>query len=787
MKSNHSLRLLAITILITSISYIAIGQKAVLCGTDIMTQKLLAEHPELLEEYARNEAATQNYVKNLEAQKASKPTLFHKANASAIYIIPIVFHILEENGPENISDAQIMSEMKILNEDWGHTNPDTGYAVSAHYKSIEGNMQVQFRLAQIDPNGNCTNGIDRIYTNLTNQADDNSKLNQWNPTKYVNVWVCKSINSAAAAGGTILGYAYFPFEVNNDPAIDGVLIANYCIGDTGTALTPPADLGAAPKEFSRCLSHEIGHVMNLEHPFGLTNSPGITGPDIINAAIPCGNSGVTDIPDTKGYYSYCPTGTGNDLKPLSSINYADTIYAEICDTVSRDTISRNPLNIKYHIILENFQNFMDYSECSMMFTQGQQERVWAALNINEAGRNNLWDTANLIATGVYTPPVTACTPVANFYGNTCFVCEGSKVNFYDASTNATPTKWDWKFTGAAIDSSSVQNPVVTFTSPYSQTVSLTVSNRTGSSTDTQPGYIYVSPTWASYFGTYSEGFENSVEVNGDWLFYNKFNDGVSWQYTNMAAYSGTGSLMLNSFQHVEYNYEYNPPVVLVPAVGGYAVWCAITPSIDLGTATNMTFSFAYSCATEATSSADITDTLEVDYSLSCGATWNPIKYLTGSTLTNAGNFSNSYTPSSPSEWQNISFPVPTGANNKSNVRFRFKYISSPYSNNMYIDNVNLDGTLGVTSVSSENFHLLAYPNPSSNETTISYYLPACMSVQIGLYDVTGRQLKELAHDDEAAGQYSIYLYNDGLSNGIYFIKMNCGNAASVTQKLIVIK
>lgn len=768
MKLNHSLRLLVIITLITGISFnMAKGQQPVLCGTDIMTQKLLSQHPELLDEYNKNEAAINTYVKNMEAQKAAKPTLSHNATANAptIYIIPIVFHILEENGPENISDAQIMSEMKILNEDWGHTNPDTGDAVTAHFKAIEGNMQVQFRLARIDPNGNCTNGIDRIYTNLTNQANDNSKLNQWDRTKYLNVWVCKSINSGTVINGTILGYAYFPFEVNNSPAIDGVLIANYCIGNIGTALNPP--VGGNPAQFCRCLSHEIGHVMNLEHPWGLTNSPGVA----------CGDDGVNDTPITKGYYSICPTGGGNAQSVLP-INLADTTKAGICDTTSK-----KPL----HVVTENFQNFMDYSECSMMFTQGQQERVWAALNLNESQRNNLWDTANLIATGVYTPPLAACTPVANFYSNTCFVCEGAKVNFYDASTNATPTKWDWKFTGATIDSSIKQNPIVTFNSPFSQTVSLTVSDSVGSSTATQSGYIYVSPSWASYFGTYSEGFENPSQVNDDWLFYNKFNDGVTWQYTKKAASSGTGSLMLNSYQHVVYDYEYVPPAVIIPAVGGYAVWSAITPSIDLGTATNMIFSFDYSCATEATSAADITDTLEIDYSLNCGATWSYMKYLTGVNLTNVGNYSNAYVPLSHSQWQNISFPVPTGANNKSNVRFRFRYVSSPYSNNIYLDNVNLDGILGVTSVSSENFHLVAYPNPSSNETRISYYLSTDMPVQIGLYDVTGRQLKELAHDDEAAGQHSVNLYNDGLSNGIYFIKMNCGNAAPVTQKLIIIR
>ena len=157
MKLHYLLRLLAITAFITSTSLgkVSAQQQPILCGSDIMTQKMLAEHPELWQKYAESEAHTQIYVRTLEAQKAAKAHGPHQATSSAptIYIIPIVFHILEENGPENISDAQIMSEMKILNEDWGHTNSDTNDAVTAHFKAIEGNMQVQFRLATIDPHG----------------------------------------------------------------------------------------------------------------------------------------------------------------------------------------------------------------------------------------------------------------------------------------------------------------------------------------------------------------------------------------------------------------------------------------------------------------------------------------------------------------------------------------------------------------------------------------------------------------------------------------------------------
>jgi len=790
MKSNSFLRLLVIITLIASTSLnSSFGQQVILCGSDVMRQKLIAEHPEVLQEEAKYEAYTQNYVANLQAKKAMQISGSHKptasANAPTLYIIPIVFHILEQNGPENISDAQIMDEMRILNEDWGHTNPDTGYAVSKHFKSIEGNIQVQFRLAQIDPNGNCTNGIDRIYTNLTNQADNTAKLDPWDRNKYVNVWVCKNISNGTGAvnTGITLGYAYLPSEVNANASIDGVLITDYCIGSIGTAANPP--IGGSPGIFCRCLTHELGHVFNLEHPFGLTNSPSIIGPDKFNGDNTCQDDGVGDTPITEGYFSYCPTGGGN--AQTGSINLADTIYAEICDTVSRDTLTTTPLKIKSRVVMENFQNFMDYSECSMMFTQGQQQRIWAALNSPESGRNNLWDTANLIATGVYTPPVAQCAPVANFYSNTCFVCQDSNADFFDNSTHATPTSWAWTFTGAKVNSSTQKNPVVTFDSLYSQTVSLTASNSGGSSTLTQNGYIYVSPPWPTYYGTFSEGFENPAEVSTNWLFYNTFNNSTHWQYTNAAAFTGSGSLMLNSFQSNVYNNNYSPPLLVTPATGQAATWDAITPSVDFKTASSMVLSFDYSCATEASTYAAIQDSLTIGYSLNCGKTWKSIKSIIDTALITAGMVRTSFTPVSPSEWKHANITIPAILNGKQNVRFRFHYVSCTYSNNLYIDDVNLNGTVGIVPVSSENYHLVVYPNPTSNEATIAYYLSNDQSINIGLYDIAGRELKEITNGNQIAGQHTINLNGENLSNGIYFVKLVSGDNQTVTQKLIVIK
>ncbi len=735
MKLKNIPALVSIPLLVTGLTY-NMANAQLPCGTTEMSQKLMEQHPELLANYAKYETYTQNYVKNYQAEQ--KRTSKKVTTTPTVYIIPIVFHVLHQNGTENISDAQIFDEMRILNQDWGHMNPDTINACTPHFKAIEGNIQVQFRLAQLDPNGNCTNGIDRIYTSRTNNADDLSKLNQWDPKKYINVWVVKTIGSAGVAG-----YAYFPWEVDGLLApVDGVLILSQYIGSIGTS---------SPLT-SRALTHELGHVMNLEHPWGLTNSPGVA----------CGDDGVEDTPDTKGW-NHCP---------------ADSTASKVCDTIVRSPLYMSP---------ENYQNFMDYSYCSMMFTEGQKARIYAAFNSTAAGRNNLWDTANLIATGVYNHPPVACVPSADFYSNTCFVCQGSSVNFFDASRNAEPSSWQWTFTGASISSSNVQNPVVTFNSLWWQNVSLTVSDSVGNNTAMKWNDIYVSPLWTNYFGTFSEGFENLTEVKDNWLFLNKFNNRSFWQTTNRASSSGGNSLMLNAYFPIVYSTNTNPVTIDDPGIGSFDVDDAITPSVDLTTATGMSLDFDYSCATAATSLKGITETLEIDCSFNCGTTWTPMKTLSGATLTNAGYWNSFYTPSAPVDWAHFSIPLGGGVIGKPNVRFRFEYTSGLNSNNLYIDNINLNGTVGIDPVTAEDFHLNVFPNPMTDKSTISYYLPSDQQVSFGLYDIAGRELKQLLNSNQTAGQHTLELNNYNLSNGVYFIKMITGNSKSITQKIVVIK
>jgi PKD repeat protein len=451
------------------------------CGTTEMTNKLYNANPELKKQYleAEEKSDAADKIAYGNGYKESSGT---KA-AAVIYTIPVVFHILHLGGPENISDAQIYDEVAILNTDYRKLNADTA-AIVASFKPIAADCQIQFRLAQKDPSGNCTNGIDRIYSTQTNIGDDGSKINQWPRNKYLNVWVVKTITSGAA------GYAYLPISTVANPAIDGIIILSTYIGSIGT--------GSVTR--SRALTHEIGHYLNLNHTWGGTNNPGVD----------CsGSDAVTDTPTTKGHTS----------------------------CLLSDAVCNPP-------IIENVQNYMEYAYCSNMFTSGQRTRMRSALTSTTASRNNLWSAANLTATGVSLPAVLC---LADFQSSktTNTVCQGDSLTFTDLSWNGNPTSWNWTFAGGTPATSIDSMPVVTYNTPGIYDVAMTVSNASGSVSATKTSYITVYPNTATYTAPfYYEGFEGSAIPNVDWNVNNPNAGTNTWVQTSAAAATGTKSVRI---------------------------------------------------------------------------------------------------------------------------------------------------------------------------------------------------------------------------------------------------
>ncbi|MFF0345973.1 M43 family zinc metalloprotease [Kribbella sp. NPDC004875] len=254
------------------------------CGVMDVHRRLLSTSPEYAAARSALETATMAYV--------SREQRF-----SGVARIPCVVHVVWNTNAQNISQAQIDSQIDVLNRDYRAANPDTSIVPSVFSGLIE-DSRIEFFLATTDPNGQPTTGVTRTQTTSTSfSTDDKVKssatggIDPWPTDRYLNIWVCQ-------LGGGLLGYAQFPGGPANT---DGVVILHSGFGTNGTA-TAPFDLG-------RTTTHEVGHFLNLFHIWGDDGS-GCSGSDECadtpNAAGP--NFGVPTFPHVT-----CSNGPNGDL------------------------------------------------------------------------------------------------------------------------------------------------------------------------------------------------------------------------------------------------------------------------------------------------------------------------------------------------------------------------------------------------------------------------------------------------------------------------------------------
>lgn len=673
-----------ITSLFLSIS--AFGQNWQ-CGSDFAVQQALSEHPELAQEMNALETYTENFV----------PT-----GERVVRIVPIVFHVIHNYGIENISKEQIEDAVRIINEDFNLTNEDQSLVVPA-FQGIVANVEFEFRLARVDPNGNCTDGITRTVSGLTFNADNNVKeLISWPRNRYLNVWVVDNISFGAG------GYAYLPGSAPSAQD-DGIVVLHDQLGSVGTA--------NGGNFAARTLTHEIGHFFNLRHPWGGSNSPG----EPENCDI---DDGVNDTPNTIGV-----------------ANQGCNLQAATCGS------------------LDNVQNFMDYSNCALMFTEGQKARMIAAITSSTANRNQLWSSSNLNATGVIGNPQ-VCSPVADFKANNNQSCANTDITFTDLSYNAEVDgtwNWSWSFPGGNPSSSNEQNPTIQYESPGIFPVSLTAGNSTGSNSKTKTDYIYIGANHPPLVAPLVEGIENENFPNNgysdiNWRVISSSSNAIS--RTTAASTTGEASMIYNN--------------LLVPEGTITDIYSPVINLTYVGTPANLKFKLA-----NARRSANSDDQLEVWISSNCGETWIRRYRKSGEDLATITGFSTApWTPNS-SQWREESVSVVPLAGQQT-AMFRFT-ITDGGGNNIYIDDINIvDAPIGFNEVTLSQGSLEIFPNPSHGNATISYRLEKSEDISIRLSDVTGRVIGEINTGNQSKGDYTIQtneLATSNLLSGIYFITL----------------
>ena len=311
--------------------------------------------------------------KNLKALKKDNIT---GKTANTKYIIPVVFHIVDQN-PDKVTNAQIDSAMAILNEDFTATNSEIPN-IANYFKPIIGKLDIEFRLAKLDPNGNPANGIDRVRANgicnNTNGGRGEMASNcpvkvtapAWDTNNYLNVWVINDVLGGTTNSTNSSGWAFTSSAVPNiDEGEDGIVYNHKFLGTTGSS-----EAANFLGDIKRTLTHEVGHYLNLQHVHR----------DYCNTSR--GGDHVDDTPPVK--FDNCGSCCPND------INNPEEAYLS-CDGTT-------PINV---------QNYMAYSGCPSMFTAGQATRMEASLL--SSVRKNIWSEENLVSTGVADKEVLSIT------------------------------------------------------------------------------------------------------------------------------------------------------------------------------------------------------------------------------------------------------------------------------------------------------------------------------------------------------------------------------------------
>ena len=731
-------------------------------------------------------------------------------------IIPVVVHIIHDDGPENVSDEVVQDAIDALNRNInGQSNlfesrtPDV-------FAALRGVPNVEFRLARIDPNGESTNGIVRVKSPLTNEPSPRNavkSVSYWNSYQYFNIWVIKKF-LPESNGNTLLGFAQFPFS--GSMATDGVVLIYSEFNDPS----------------SSTLTHEAGHWLGLCHPWDC-------------GAGTCGDDNIFDTP------------------PAREANYG---------------VSFN--NFPYHVGLQNqgciadsmnwagemFMNYMDYTpdQFTTMFSKGQVEVINETLEGDgtvPGFRQYMWSEVNIDETGTsdgFLPPT--CTKQLNIFENNDAyqVCIGEETWFRSNSRifGNSISSVEWDFGDGTITSGSYNGQLghyelhtyanegtydVKFKITYDEVIKVRASdpslipatdpsliqaittdkivqgtqdelnNMSASNisshyidslgkywgledttfyrgkvqetiyeydyTNTcvteivKAGFITVSPSVSSNSSPEEYSFETGI--GNDWTVADNSAEESIWTNVN-GSYSGfewsNGSLVVNNFERVK-----------VGVIGGYTE--IVSKSFNLSNFSTPAIKFSWAGAALNTFP---TNEITVHYSTNCGENWLSLGTLDPVTTSRAGYIATNFVPNE-NDW--LDTVLTKNALKNNNIKFKIAYSAGTTAhNNIYIDNIKIGEA---SSLFNENNNSISqkisvFPNPLDESSSILLENFGGQETSIDIINILGEKVYNIF---EGVIQ-SDYLEINNLrarikKDGIYFVRATSSSNKSFTKKIIL--
>jgi len=728
------------------------------CAADEMYQRYKAQNPAIAEYERQMNEQIQAYMA---AQASSLPVAMKTTavhNDTDYYDIPVVVHVIHNYGAEYVKDSNIYVMIANLNDFYSMQNDLSG--IIAPFRPYIGNAKIRFHLATIDPQGRPTTGITRRLSYLTAGGDDQAKMDLWSPRSYFNIWLENRIGMSPAAG-TTLAYSTFPASAEANPYTDGVITGYSYINDRNT------------------MEHEVGHYFNLLHPWS-TNSAG-------PASGICGDDGVDDTPPTDGHFSTC------DLY--------DTLCAASYYKIYTSTSGVADSFVNYPDTT-NTQNVMDYSSCAHhMLTIGQVWRMRAALNSNIGGRDNLWDSSNLAATGALAPtpdlpPVTEFVTRASVTSSviTQFTFPDVNLFFTNKSWRDTITATSWSFSNNAVSPTLNHTGYSAINSAFPNRfaepgwVDITLSatgNNSGTTTTTYPKAVFVADREGvdprtGYIEEFAEGGSRDK-----WPFFNYYNNSFRWKLANTGLYDNA-SMMYDGF-------DTRTGIDLLKGTpgGDFDDLYSIPFNLSGFESGDCFLYFNYSGASRSSITTNINDSLIIEYSTDKKHSWTKLEVMTKNNLCNKGVVNVAYTPAVMSDWAQKAINIPVAART-SYVVFRFRYKpGTGYNtlqgtgNNFYLDRVGISAWgVNVSDVGMAANDVRIVPNPTHGDAWVVIKDAAATHADVYVTDVTGKMVYT-TDVTLSSGTAKVTIPADAIrTSGVYFVQTVTGSQKN-TKKLVV--
>lgn len=629
-------------------------------------------------------------------------------------------HVIYKDESQNVSETKILNQIEVLNKDFARLNTDTNKTPNS-FKSLAQGIPVKFCLAQRDPQGNFTTGINRIQTNKSMWDYDNAAtredfkfaskggISAWDRNSYLNIWMV-NLDDNLSNGGSLLGFAQFPGGL---ASTDGVALDYNVVG-----------------AFGRTATHEVGHWLGLLHIWG-DDSTACTGSD--------------QIDDT-------PNQAGNTSNGCRTHPYNDGCSSAIM-----------------------FMNYMDYSSdaCMNMFSKGQCDRMTAVLNTNRKGLKSSIGClptnlpaidANLIyleeqnqrICNNYSPIAT----VRNFGSSTITSID------YKIKIGSIEQNYTWNGDIPSLESSTINLPnidvSVLIDGVYDVSLELILVNGLSDSDITNNVKIIPFEKKAtSLSAPFFEGIESVLD--GSIKIINPDNS-KTWQRTSKARKTpGYYSIYMNYFDYPN-NEEIDE--FLLPPVN----------TMNLNNS-SLTFDVAYAIQ----SAIGFSDTLEIYVQPGCDAPWQQVYKKYNPNLQTAPLTTNEFKPSQ-SQWRRDSILLDAYKSENLTVKFVGK---CDYENNLYIDNISIKGAtstgLNIDLLNESDFQI--FPNPTKGNYFVHFNSDKNQDIFISVRDVTGKLLMEKTVSVNQ-GNNNIEMTNKQLPVGNVFITLTNGTQTG-TRKLMV--